>query len=141
MSGCFGEGKYCGACHDGATAFSVKEEKSCATCHGSDMKQPQTIIFEKPVKAVVFAHSRHTDEFGLSCADCHESLFKMKAGSSEQQPDFTMKAIYEGKYCGACHDGATAFAADTRCTKCHIGVMGYDRRLNKKKTNGHGGGH
>ena len=136
----FGEGKYCGACHDGSTAFSVKEPNNCARCHG---EQPKSIVFEKPVKAVLFEHSRHTDEFGLGCADCHEGLFKMKLGSSEKEPDFNMEAIYQGKYCGACHDGATAFAADTRCTKCRIGVLGYDRLINPGKNKAeHGkGGH
>ncbi len=26
-------GKFCGACHDGKKAFSVKEEKNCGKCH------------------------------------------------------------------------------------------------------------
>jgi c(7)-type cytochrome triheme protein len=134
----FAEGKYCGACHDGSTAFSVKDEAGCKRCHGSDMKQPRTIVFEKPVKAVVFNHTMHTDEIGLACADCHDGLFKMKMGTSEAQTDFTMASIYKGKYCGACHDGATAFDSKTRCTKCHIGVLGYNRLIgNTEKKAGH----
>ena len=27
------DGKFCGACHDGKKAFSVKAEDSCAKCH------------------------------------------------------------------------------------------------------------
>jgi len=27
------KGKSCGACHDGAKAFSVKDNKHCVTCH------------------------------------------------------------------------------------------------------------
>ncbi len=27
------EGKFCGACHDGKQAFSVKDEASCNKCH------------------------------------------------------------------------------------------------------------
>ncbi|MCI5223044.1 MAG: hypothetical protein D3924_10310 [Candidatus Electrothrix sp. AR4] len=139
----FAEGKYCGACHDGSTAFSVKEEASCKRCHGSDMKQPRTIVFEKPVKAVVFNHTMHTDTIGLACADCHDGLFKMKMGSSEEQPDFTMESIYKGKYCGGCHNGNMAFNAKTQCIKCHIGVLGYNRLTgDSKKTAGHEkGGH
>ncbi len=137
----FEKGKYCGACHDGAMAFSVQDKPSCARCHGSDMN-PNPIVFEKPVKAVLFDHPKHTREFGLACTDCHESLFKMKIGSSEEQPDFNMEAIYKGKYCGACHDGTMAFAADTKCTKCHIGVKGYNRHFGKdKKQAEHDKGH
>ncbi|WP_456434421.1 cytochrome c3 family protein, partial [Thermosulfuriphilus sp.] len=84
------------------------------------------IIFTKPVKAVVFDHQKHMDQ-GLSCDDCHEGLFEMAAGTAEEAGDFTMKSLYEGKYCGACHNGEMAFAANTKCTTCHIGVRGYNR--------------
>lgn len=138
------EGKYCGICHDGDTAFGVKEPETCVTCHGSSMKQPKTIIFEKPVKAVVFDHSMHTDDLGLECGDCHSDVFKMKLGNAEKNPEaFTMEALYAGKYCGACHDGDTAFASDTQCASCHIGVIGFNRLFKKKlhKTPGHGAEH
>ena len=29
----FGEGKYCGTCHDGKKAFSATDKASCAKCH------------------------------------------------------------------------------------------------------------
>jgi c(7)-type cytochrome triheme protein len=29
----FGEGKYCGACHDGKKAFSATEKADCVKCH------------------------------------------------------------------------------------------------------------
>lgn len=138
----FAQGKYCGACHDGGTAFSVKDQANCSRCHGSDMQPPkEPVVFKKPVEAVVFDHVRHNQEFGLACADCHEGLFKMKRGSSEEQADFTMQAMYDGKYCGACHNGAAAFAANTRCTKCHIGVKGNNRLSDGAKDAGHGKGH
>ncbi|WP_084457025.1 c(7)-type cytochrome triheme domain-containing protein [Desulfogranum mediterraneum] len=125
-------GLYCGTCHDGDTAFSSTEEESCVTCHGSDMVEPETIVFVKPVKAVIFDHGAHT-EMGFECASCHDELFKMRLGAAEEQPEkFTMAALYEGKYCGACHNGDDAFASDTLCTTCHIGVKGFERM--------HGGG-
>jgi len=123
-----GEGQYCGACHDGDMAFSVKDPQSCKNCHGSDMKQPKTIVFREPVKAVVFNHALHTGDLGLECSNCHTELFKMKIGDAESHPeDFTMKALYDGKYCGACHNGDDAFASNTKCTTCHIGVKGFER--------------
>jgi c(7)-type cytochrome triheme protein len=101
------------------------------------------IIFTKPVKAVVFDHKSHT-EAGLDCESCHsddEMVFEMSTGTAEENVDFTMKSLYAGKYCGACHDGDTAFASSTRCTMCHIGVKGYDRTTGDTSKGGHGGGH
>jgi hypothetical protein len=36
-----------------------------------------------------------------------------------------MASFRQGKYCGKCHDGTTAFSADTRCNWCHVGVQGH----------------
>ncbi len=127
------EGKYCGICHDGDTAFGVKDPETCKTCHGSNMKQPKTIVFSEPVKAVVFDHEMHTGDLGLECSNCHNDVFKMKMGTAESHPDqFTMQALYDGKYCGACHNGDDAFASNTKCTTCHIGVKGFDRLVGHK---------
>lgn len=87
------------------------------------------VVWEKPVKSVVFLHKTHTMEAGLDCDSCHDDLFEMEAGLAEENEDFTMQTLYDGGYCGACHDGETAFASDTRCTTCHIGVRGHARLL------------
>lgn len=94
-------------------------------------KHGGTIIFERPVKAVIFQHEAHLEK-GLSCKSCHPALFDKKKGSAEDMEDFTMDSIYRGNYCGACHDGKKAFAADTNCTLCHIGVRGHKRFMNDK---------
>ena len=85
------------------------------------------IVFVKPVKAVDFSHKIHTMDAGLECDSCHDDLFEMEAGATEENGDFTMQALYDGKYCGACHDGDMAFASNTRCTICHIGVKGFEK--------------
>jgi len=122
-------GKYCGVCHDGKSAFNTTGPETCKTCHGSDMKQPDTIVFNLPVKTVIFEHKGHVD-MGLDCASCHDKAFEMRKGAAEEHPDkFTMEALYAGKYCGACHNGSDAFASNTRCTTCHIGVKGFDRKF------------
>ena len=87
----------------------------------------EPIIFTQPLKAVLFDHKIHVEEAGLSCEDCHEEVFPMEAGSTQENEDFTMEALYNGKYCGTCHDGESAFASNTRCATCHIGVMGLKR--------------
>ncbi|MBI5556039.1 MAG: hypothetical protein HY885_00215 [Deltaproteobacteria bacterium] len=99
------------------------------------------IIFTAPVKAVIFTHKIHTMDAGLSCDSCHDTFFEMEIGAAEKKDDFTMQSLYDGKYCGGCHDGQTAFASNTRCTVCHIGVKGFDRLQGGPKTDAHGGGH
>lgn len=99
------------------------------------------IIWTKPVKAVVFRHKVHTYGAGLDCDSCHSGIFEMAAGTAEENKDFTMQSLYDGKYCGACHDGTMAFAANTRCTSCHVGVQGYNRLTGSTKADGHGEDH
>jgi len=91
--------------------------------HGGD------IHFKKPVVGVLFSHALHVDELGLECDSCHDGLFEYEAGAAEAKDDFTMKSLAEGNYCGACHDGSTAFSSETRCADCHEGVKGYKRAL------------
>jgi len=105
-----------------------------------DEDYPQEpIIFTKPVKAVIFDHKNHIDN-GLDCDSCHDDPFEMAAGTAEENEDFNMKSLYQGKYCGTCHDGESAFASNTRCTLCHIGVKGYNKLMGTSGE-GHGEGH
>lgn len=99
------------------------------------------IVWTKPVKAVVFSHKTHTMGAGLDCDSCHDGLFEMAAGTAEENDDFTMQSLYDGNYCGACHDGSMAFASNSRCTTCHIGVKGYNRLNGSEDAGGHGDGH
>ena len=110
--------------------------------YDEDMYGPEApIVWTKPVKAVVFHHKTHTMGAGLECDSCHDGeMFEMAAGTAEESDDFTMESLYNGKYCGACHDGSMAFASNTRCTTCHIGVKGYERLMGggeKKESAGH----
>lgn len=62
--------------------------------------------------AARFLHGRH-DQF--NCGACHPALFpKWRAG-------FTHRDMNEGRFCGACHDGAAAFdLASAECKSCHV---------------------
>jgi len=60
---------------------------------------------------VRFPHLAHTE--WLDCSNCHEKLFKLKAGTTP----VSMLAILQGEYCGRCH-GAVAFPL-TECNRCH----------------------
>lgn len=82
------------------------------------------IVFIKPVRAVIFEHRVHLGK-NFNCQSCHPDIFAKKAGEVEERDDFTMASFRQGKYCGRCHDGSTAFSVDTDCTWCHIGVQGH----------------
>ena len=87
------------------------------------------IIMEHPVN-VVFEHRVHTDQIGLECSECHDALFAMQRGVTPKT-DQIMTSLAKGKSCGACHDGRTAFASNTRCNACHI------REKNMKSSDPH----
>ncbi len=79
--------------------------------------QPDFTFPDGPQGQVTFSHAVHIDK-GAKCTDCHTKIFKMTKG---QRSKLTMKAMQEGKECGACHDGKKAFdvkPADN-CAKCH----------------------
>ena len=76
------------------------------------------IIMDQPIN-VIFEHRVHTDQVGLTCNECHDALFVMQRGVTPKK-DQTMVSLAKGKSCGACHDGRTAFASNTRCNACHI---------------------
>ncbi len=113
-----------------AALLSASSDTQVAEEYDEDTYGPEApIVWTKPVKSVVFEHKVHTMGAELDCDSCHDDLFEMEAGIAEENDDFTMQTLYDGGYCGACHDGDTAFASDTRCTTCHIGVRGHARLL------------
>lgn len=61
---------------------------------------------------VKFPHKQHTE--WLDCSNCHEHLFKSKAGATT---GLSMFQVLQGEYCGRCH-GAVAFPL-TECKRCH----------------------
>ena len=90
------------------------------------------IVYDKPVKGVIFSHKTHVDK-GLACDMCHNRLFEQQAKKAQENKDFVMESLYQGKYCGACHNGSLAFASNTRCATCHIGVKGEARSKSADK--------
>src|SRR3990170_4565708 len=79
---------------------------------------------------VVFPHWSHRSKF--TCRVCHLELeFGMRLGETP----ITEKLIREGRYCGHCHNGKTAFAPKgpegENCKRCHSGGT----KVNKEKFN------
>ncbi|MFO0747586.1 MAG: c(7)-type cytochrome triheme domain-containing protein [Myxococcota bacterium] len=61
-----------------------------------------------------FSHWAH-DTF--SCVACHTSIFP------QRKLGFTHADMAEGRYCGSCHDGRTAFGPKDKgveCETCHV---------------------
>ena len=77
------------------------------------------ILYTQPVKSVLFKHQHHVDAKKISCEKCHSGLFEMQALLAQEKKDFVMDSLYKGKYCGACHNGKDAFAAQNQCARCH----------------------
>jgi len=130
----------------GILVLAVGRPSGAEDAYDEDTYGPAApIVWTNPVKAVVFQHKIHTMEAGLECDSCHDGIFEMEAGNAESKEDFTMQSLYDGNYCGSCHDGSMAFASNTRCTSCHIGVQGHNRMMGVSaehgEEEGHGGGH
>lgn len=98
------EGKSCGTCHDGRSAFGLR---NCAACHAVG-----AVVFRSgKTGRVTFGHRRHARR--TPCTTCHAKLYV--AGGNTRVGMARMK---RGRSCGACHDGRTAFAVG-RCVGCH----------------------
>lgn len=70
------------------------------------------------MRPVIFPHWFHRIRF--KCKVCHAELgFKMRAGSNL----IKMSDIIDGRFCGACHDGETAWSVEN-CDLCHSGKSG-----------------
>lgn len=63
---------------------------------------------------VTFSHDSHVG-MGIECVACHDKLFT--TGASHKT--VTMKQMQQGKSCGACHNGKTAFTVKGNCKNCH----------------------
>lgn len=85
---------------------------------------------------VVFQGKKHAKE-GFGCKDCHPGLFSMKQGTATM----TMAAMDRGEFCGACHNGKTAFATNNpkKCHECHRKHGVHDKHKGDKEHEKHHG--
>ena len=87
----------------------------------AQVKPPADFTFEQGKDSpgpVTFSHEKHKEK-AEKCTVCHTKVFQMKKGKTGP---LTMAAMNEGKLCGACHDGKTAFSTkdQANCAKCHV---------------------
>jgi len=71
------------------------------------------------VAPVVFSHWLHRSKF--TCRLCHVDIgFAMEANGTRMKEDDNRK----GFFCGSCHNGKLAFAAEKNCDRCHSAGKG-----------------
>ena len=81
------------------------------------------------VKPVFFSHWSHRIRY--TCRVCHLELgFSFVTGETE----ITEKENQSGMFCGACHEGETAFGhTEKNCDRCHTGDASSSREEFRKK--------
>lgn len=107
--------------------------------NGPLWKYGNVVMRRKSVKAgmapVVFPHWSHRARY--TCRVCHLELgFSMHSGDS----GITRELYLSGKFCGACHDGKTAFTVQSdgspQCGRCHMkNTHDLEKRFNKFAAN------
>ncbi|MBI4824683.1 MAG: cytochrome c3 family protein [Nitrospirae bacterium] len=100
---------HCNQCHDIKGHEHPKLiSGTCSGCHSLGVLSYKG----GDVGKVSFNHSFHAKAF--SCNECHPKIFPMKKGLRS----IKMDDMYQGKSCGACHNGQKAFPP-TECERCH----------------------
>lgn len=67
----------------------------------------------KGLAPVVYPHWYH--RLFYECKACHPDIIQMKRGTNS----ITHARMDEGKVCGTCHNGKTAFSSEGDCKRCH----------------------
>lgn len=93
-------------------AEAQKWDKFEKTLGNTVMKTRAAEMEARGLTPVIFPHWIH--RLYYECTACHKTPFEMKRAT-----DVTQANILEGKQCGACHNGKTAFGADADCNRCH----------------------
>jgi len=76
------------------------------------------ISFPVPGMAtVVFSHDDHAGKAKLKCSECHYQIYTDHA----QHKAVGMDGMWQGKSCGACHNGTRSFSVKSKqhCGRCH----------------------
>lgn len=101
----------CAGCHDGERARPMTE---CSRCHPAAIGRPQPpeLAAVRNTVISVFSHGKHAARGGAGkdCKTCHARIADT---DDTELPRPTVKD------CAGCHDGKTAFATTTACTRCH----------------------
>jgi c(7)-type cytochrome triheme protein len=82
---------------------------------------PDTIVFEASNGDVTFNHKKHYERVGGNCAVCHPKVFPQSRAPLNYKKASHRASEASLTSCAFCHAvGATSFAADSNCLKCHV---------------------
>jgi hypothetical protein len=92
----------CVACHTGSGAATPFDQQVCAACHAA--------------KDSVFM-AKHTGQFGINCAQCHDGTDRMHGFKHEQV--FVLDGKHAAAACETCHAGQKFRGTPGECSACH----------------------
>lgn len=96
-------------------SLKLIDQLSGVSLKKSSMKVQDDFAIKTKVEGmpdIIFSHTKHTVWNG--CELCHPDIF---VGIKKGATKYSMVEIFEGKYCGVCHD-KVAFPL-TDCKRCH----------------------
>ena len=99
------------------TRFTVTPEEQAAVAKGDPL---DSMLIQSPAGNVVFTHKKHYDRVNGDCSVCHPKVFPQALAPLDYKKANHRSAEASFKSCATCHAvGASSFAADSNCTKCH----------------------
>lgn len=102
-----------------ATATTATPAPTTVTTDAS--KAPDSILFEASNGNVTFDHKKHYERVNGDCAVCHPKVFPQSRAPLNYKKASHRASEASLTSCAHCHAvGATAFAADSNCLKCHV---------------------
>ena len=82
----------------------------CLVCHDSEnMDYLHTLNDEKIA----------LDQAYVVCGSCHADGFRILSDAAGASAPMLMDPMSDGRHCGRCHDGETAFDVEDDCELCH----------------------
>ena len=86
----------------------------------SDGTPPDTILITSAYGNVTFTHAKHFGRVNGDCSVCHPKVFPQSRAPLNYKKANHRAAEASFTSCAHCHAvGATSFAADSNCTRCH----------------------
>jgi c(7)-type cytochrome triheme protein len=101
--------------------IKLKDELPGITIKREKLKDPEDSLMipnnfeDSLMPGIIFSHGKHAVWSG--CELCHPEIFEVNKTTDE----FGMQDIFNGKYCGACHDKVAFPNID--CRRCHSKVV------------------
>jgi c(7)-type cytochrome triheme protein len=85
------------------------------------LNPPDTIVFEASNGNVTFDHKKHYERVNGDCSVCHTKVFPQSRAPLNYKKASHRAAEASLTSCAYCHAvGASSFAADSNCLKCHV---------------------